>query len=122
GTLRPVKGHPFFLDAAAAAIKRIPDCRFVIAGTGEARYVEALKAQVAMLGLTAGVRFLGKVEQMPAFYRACDVVCVPSMSESFGRTVIEAFASLTPVVATAVGGMRETVEHGRTGLLVAYGD
>jgi D-inositol-3-phosphate glycosyltransferase len=59
---------------------------------------------------------------MPAFYRACDIVCIPSVAESFGRTVIEAFACGTPVVATAVGGIREIVTHEQTGLLVDYGD
>ena len=56
------------------------------------------------------------------FYRACDFVCVPSAAEPFGRTVIEAFASGTPVIASAVGGMKETIKNRETGLLVEYGD
>jgi glycosyltransferase involved in cell wall biosynthesis len=59
---------------------------------------------------------------MPAFYRACDLVCIPSRAESFGRTAIEAFAAETPVVATAVGGLQEIVTDGETGLLVEYGE
>jgi len=62
------------------------------------------------------------VPDMRCFYRACDLVCVPSRSESFGRTVIEAFAAGVPVVASAVGGICETVDHEATGLLVPFGD
>ena len=62
------------------------------------------------------IHFVGWVEDMPAFYRACDMVCIPSRAEPFGRTAIEAFAVGTPVVATAVGGLQEIVEDERTGL------
>src|SRR5690606_9152373 len=88
----------------------------------EKRHGQELVATVERMKLSAHVRFLGTVDQMPAFYRACDVVCIPSSSEPFGRTVIEAFATGTPVVATAVGGIPEIVAHGETGLLVTYGD
>ena len=122
GTLRPVKGHPSFLEAAARLAAENSDCEFAITGDGEPAYRSELVAQIENAGLGERVHFLGLVEEMPSFYRACDVVCVPSQSESFGRTVIEAFAVGTPVVATAVGGMRETIEDGGTGLLVEYGD
>jgi glycosyltransferase involved in cell wall biosynthesis len=59
---------------------------------------------------------------MRHFYRACDVVCVPSRAEPFGRTVIEAFAVGAPVVASAVGGICETIADGRTGFLVQFDD
>jgi glycosyltransferase involved in cell wall biosynthesis len=81
-----------------------------------------LHRQVAELGIADQVRFLGVVQAMPQLYRACDVVCIPSVAEPFGRTAIEAFAVGTPVAASAVGGLRETIEHEETGLLVEYGD
>jgi len=122
GTLRPMKGHPFFLKAAARIAASFPSCVFAITGTGEPEYTAALHREVHDLGLTGHVRFLGTVSDMPRFYRACDLVCVPSASEPFGRTVIEAFATGTPIVATAVGGIQETIEDNVTGLLVAFGD
>lgn len=122
GTLRPVKGHTFFLKAAACVSQVRPDCVFAITGTGEPEYEARLRQEVERLRLGSQVRFLGTVADMPRFYRACDLICVPSQSESFGRTVIEAFAIGTPVVATSVGGMRETIENDVTGRLVAYGD
>lgn len=122
GTLRPVKGHMFFFDAVAPLADRYPALTLAITGHGAAAYEQALLARVQELGLAGRTRFLGSIADMPAFYRACDVVCVPSRSESFGRTVIEAMAVGTPVVATAVGGIREIVRHEETGLLVPYSD
>jgi glycosyltransferase involved in cell wall biosynthesis len=117
-----MKGHPFFLEAAARVAQSFPDSVFAITGTGEPEYTAALHRQAQELGIGRRVRFLGTVTDMPRFYRACDVACVPSASEPFGRTVIEAFAVGTPVVATAVGGIQETIEDDVTGLLVSYGN
>jgi glycosyltransferase involved in cell wall biosynthesis len=122
GTLRPVKGHDLFVEAAARIQASVPDCRFAITGDGRPAYRQGLEARIDQLGLRDRTHFAGVLTDMPAFYRACDLVCVPSRSESFGRTAIEAMAVGTPVVATAVGGLRETIEHETTGLLVPYGD
>lgn len=122
GTLRPVKGHSFFLDAAAIVAKSRPEVVFAITGVGEPAYTASLHQQAEGLGINGQVRFLGTVTDMPRFYRACNVICVPSVSEPFGRTVIEAMAVGTPVVATAVGGMQETIENSVSGRLVPYGE
>jgi len=119
--LRPMKGHSFFLEAAAHVARQIPRCVFAITGTGESSFESQLRVQTEQLGLAENVRFLGTLTDMPRFYRACDVVCVPSVAEPFGRTVIEAFAIGTPVVATAVGGLAETINDGVTGMLVPFG-
>jgi glycosyltransferase involved in cell wall biosynthesis len=123
GTLRPVKGHPFFFEAVRRLMEGTPyDLTIAVTGEGSPQYVRKLKTMVQELGMATSVRFLGNVADMASFYRACDIVCVPSVSETFGRTVIEAFATGTPVIASAVGGMRQTISHGRDGLLVPYGD
>lgn len=122
GGLRPVKGHPFLLDAAAQVARDVPECLFAIAGEGDPAYDAQLRNRTIELGIADHVRFIGTVTDMPRFHRACDIACIPSRSESFGRVAIEAFAAGTPVVATAVGGLRETIENGRTGLLVEFGD
>ena len=56
--------------------------------------------------------------ELPDWYRAADLVCVPSYSESFGLVALEAQACGTPVVATAVGGLRTAVADGISGVLV----
>jgi len=122
GTLRPVKGHDFFLEAFAQVVRAKSDVLAAFAGDGESQFRRSLEYRVSELGLGGRVVFLGTVADMPAFYRACDVICIPSRSESFGRTAIEAFAVGTPVVSTAVGGLAETIRHGETGLLTPYGD
>ena len=55
---------------------------------------------------------------LSSYYRAADVCLVPSRSESFGLVALEAAACGTPVVASAVGGLRTLVDHGHSGFLV----
>lgn len=122
GTLRPMKGHGFFLEAAGIANRRHPDCHFAITGSGQPAYKAQLEASIAGTPLADRVHFLGTVTDMAAFYRACDVICVPSRSDPCPRAAIEPLAIGTPVIGSDVGGISETLDHGRTGLLVPYGD
>ncbi|MGA1739093.1 MAG: glycosyltransferase, partial [Candidatus Nanopelagicaceae bacterium] len=72
------------------------------------------------LGVSDVVKFLPPVarEDLADWYRASDLVCVPSYSESFGLVALEAQACGTPVIATAVGGLRAAVSDGFSGSLV----
>lgn len=81
---------------------------------------EDLLRLAGSLGVGDRVRILPPVphERLPGFYRAADVVIVPSRSESFGLVALEAAACGVPVVASDVGGLRTTVLDGLTGLLV----
>jgi D-inositol-3-phosphate glycosyltransferase len=82
--------------------------------------VERLKELVVWLGIDDVVKFNPPVprSELPNWYRASDLVCVPSYSESFGLVALEAQACGTPVVATAVGGLRTAVADGISGVLV----
>ena len=122
GTLRARKGHGFFFKAASQLCLEIPDIYLAISGGGDEAYREQIEKQVLELGLNRQVIFLGPLDGLEVFFRACDVVCVPSEAESFGRVVVEAMAIGTPVVATKVGGIPEVLEHDTNGLLVSYGD
>jgi D-inositol-3-phosphate glycosyltransferase len=86
-------------------------------GVGE---VERLKDLVSWLNISDVVRFENPAPRagLPQWYRAADLVCVPSYSESFGLVALEAQACGTPVVATAVGGLRTAVADGISGVLV----
>jgi glycosyltransferase involved in cell wall biosynthesis len=75
------------------------------------------------LGVGDRVRLVGDCADMQAALKLADVALnVSTTPEGFGRTVIEAQAMGTPLVASAHGGAAETVQHGRTGFLVAPGD
>jgi glycosyltransferase involved in cell wall biosynthesis len=120
GRLTRLKGHTTFLEA----LSKLPHRNFaaVLAGGGgedRDRYVDELHGQAARLGLQRNLRIPGHIDDMPAAYLAADVVVSPStVPESFGRTPVEAQAMGRPVVASALGGQLETVEHGVTGFLV----
>jgi len=127
GRIQPHKGPELLIRATSEMIKHSPQLRpklvvNIIGGASGANTseVERLKELVAWLGISDVVRFAPPVPRadLPHWYRAADLVCVPSYSESFGLVALEAQACGTPVVATAVGGLRTAVADGISGVLV----
>jgi sugar transferase (PEP-CTERM/EpsH1 system associated) len=96
------------------------EARLMIVGDGPLR--AELDAEIARLGIGDRVWLAGERADVPDVMRAMDVFVLPSRAEGISNTVLEAMASGLPVVATAVGGNPELVEHGRTGLLVPPSD
>jgi D-inositol-3-phosphate glycosyltransferase len=126
GRIQALKGP----DVAVQALARLArsDARLVIvggaSGAGGAEEMAHLARLVAELGLTERVRLVEPQAHhiLSTYYRAADVVVVPSRSESFGLVALEAAACGVPVVASAVGGLLTLVDHGRNGFLVADRD
>lgn len=114
------KGQAVLIEALA----RLPETAVaVLTGDGSAAYRAELLRLAAAGGVGARVRLVGQLEDMPAALQSADVVVHAStQAEAFGRTVIEAQAMARPVIASDVGGPRETVEHGVTGWRVPPGD
>jgi len=127
GRIQPHKGPEVLIRAVAEMLNHSPHLRPKLitvimggasgSGLGE---VERLKDLASWLNISDVVRFENPVPraQLPQWYRAADLVCVPSYSESFGLVALEAQACGTPVVATAVGGLRTAVADGISGVLV----
>lgn len=107
----------------AFARVRVPAAELWVVGEGGLR--AELEGLAGQLGLKERVRFLGKrtPDELPALYRAADVSVLPSTGvESFGLVLIESLACATPVIASALPGVRTLVTDGVDGHLVAPGD
>lgn len=117
----PYKGHAELIDAAAAAAERFPAMVFLLAGR-DAGTLEETVLKVRRRNLEKTVRFLGDRADIPDLIRAADLFVHPSREEGFSNAILEAMAGGLPVVAFDVGGNREAVAHGSTGLLAPPGD
>ena len=115
------KGHDTFLAAAAAVADEIPDVRFLLAG--HRTDGEKMRGMVEDVGLADRVVLAGYRTDVPSIIAALDVsVNSPRAGEGLSGAVRESLAGARPVVASDVGGNRELVRDGRTGLLVPPDD
>jgi glycosyltransferase involved in cell wall biosynthesis len=120
GRLAPEKGHALFLRAMKDWLFANAKTHLLIVGDGPQR--DALHSLVNSLGLTGEVTFTGQRDNVSELMHMSDVVVVPSLREGLGYVALEAMAAGCPVVAFAVGGLPEIVEHETSGLLVEGGD
>ena len=127
GRIQPHKGPEVLIRATSELVKHSPLMRHklivnIIGGASGANTeeVDRLKELTTWLGIDDVVRFAPPVARgdLAQWYRAADLVVVPSYSESFGLVALEAQSCGTPVVATAVGGLRTAVADGISGVLV----
>jgi D-inositol-3-phosphate glycosyltransferase len=127
GRIQPHKGPEVLIRATSELVKHSPLLRHklivnIVGGASGANTeeVDRLKELTTWLAIDDVVRFSPPVprEELPQWYRAADLVVVPSYSESFGLVALEAQACGTPVIATAVGGLRTAVADGISGVLV----
>ncbi len=119
GHLVERKGQHLLLEALARPEARAAGVRLALVGRGEAQ--DALAAQARRLGLQARVRFVGAVrpDALPDWYRAADLLVLPSLREGWPNVVLEALACGTPVVATEVWGTPEILRGCAAGALCA---
>jgi len=120
GRLVPIKNHALFVSAAVLVRRRRPDAHFAIVGDGERR--SAIERQVDEAGLREAVTFTGWTRNLTSIYSDLDVSVISSNNEGVPGAITEALCARCPVVATAVGGVPELLEHGAVGRLVPPGD
>ncbi len=119
-----LKGHEVLIRALAQLGRRDLRCLMVGGTEGErGRYRAEMEALITRLGLEGVVQMLPNCPDLPAAYALASVVVVPSIvPEGFGRVPVEAQAMGTPVIASRLGGLPETMVEGETGMLVPPGD
>jgi D-inositol-3-phosphate glycosyltransferase len=126
GRIQPLKG----VDVAVrtlAGLQRTDARLWIVGGASGAAgnsEVERIRSLIRDLGVEDRVEFKPPIPHhlLSTYYRAADVVLIPSRSESFGLVALESAACGVPVVASAVGGLLTLVEHGHTGYLVESRD
>jgi N-acetyl-alpha-D-glucosaminyl L-malate synthase BshA len=116
---RPVKRVPDVIRIFNEVHKRVPS-RLLLIGDGPDRsHCELLARE---LGIAEYVKFLGKQVELVNLLSAADLFLLPSQSESFGLSALEAMACEVPVISSSVGGLPELVVHGETGYIAEFGD
>ncbi|MBW9222658.1 glycosyltransferase family 4 protein [Methanothermococcus sp. SCGC AD-155-C09] len=118
GRLVYQKGVEYLIRAVPDIIKNHPNSKVVIAGSGDMRgYLEDLAFQ---LGCRDKIIFLGFIsgQMLKKLYKSSDLTVIPSIYEPFGIVALEAMAAGSPVVASAVGGLKEIIHHEYNGVTV----
>lgn len=116
GNLNLQKGQSYLIEAMPEVIRRYPHAMLEIIGDGEER--KNLELKIQALGLGRHVTLLGKQNDPMGHMAKWDLLVSSSIAETFGIVILEAFVCGLPVVATAVGGVKDVIKDRKHGLLV----
>lgn len=122
GRIVAEKGVHVLLAAVPRVLAVFPSAKFVVVGVGP--MLEELRRMAWELGVNEKVLFTGFIpdEDRDRLYRVADCAVFPSLYEPFGIVALEAMAHRCPVVVSDIGGLREVVTHGQTGVTCYPGD
>ena len=111
GRITYQKGPDYFVEAAAKVLHRVPDVRFVMAGSGD--LMNHVVRRVAQLGIADRFHFTGflKGGEVQRMFRLSDVYVMPSVSEPFGISPLEAMRSGVPVIISRQSGVAEVLDY-----------
>ncbi len=116
---RPVKRVADAIRIFSEVLKKVPS-KLVLVGDGPDR--STCEILVRELGIHDSVMFLGKQIELVPILSAADIMLMPSQSESFGLSALEAMSCEVPVISSSVGGLPELQVHGQTGYIAEIGD
>lgn len=116
---RPVKRVQDVIEVFNRVNKHI-SATMIMVGDGPCR--DEAERTVRKLNLSKKIRFVGKSPDVPQILDLCDLMILPSETESFGLVALEAMASKVPVISTNTGGLPEVNAHGKTGFISDVGD
>lgn len=125
GRLITGKGLEHLISVWRRLSGEFDDIGLVLIGSGQGYGLsneDYLRGYVSDHGLAGRVLFTGSVDNVRDYLQAADFFVFPSQSEGLGLSLIEALACGLPSIATGVGGILDIVEHGKSGVLVSYGD
>jgi glycosyltransferase involved in cell wall biosynthesis len=123
GRIHRIKGIDFLVKAFAIVIKKLDDVKLVIVGPDDG-YLKEIKALIKNLSMEKNILITGLLpdkDKLEAYVDA-DVYVLPSRFEAFPMSVLEAYSCGKPVIASKVGGLKDLVINGETGLLVEPGN
>ncbi|MCX6812343.1 MAG: glycosyltransferase family 4 protein [Candidatus Berkelbacteria bacterium] len=120
GALNKQKGQIYLVRVMPRILQSFPRARLEIIGEGPER--KNLAAEIDRLGLESKIQLLGRQNQPEKFLKTWKVFVLPSLSETFGITILESFQAEVPVVASNVGGVGEIIKNNENGILVSPAD
>lgn len=116
GRLHKQKGHQYLIDASKNVIEKVPNSVFLLVGTGSEKY--QLIQKIEENNISDHFRIVGYQENLPEILALIDIFVLPSISEGFPFSILEAMAARKPVIATNVGGVPEIITNNVNGILV----
>jgi len=123
GRLTPIKGQREFIKAMKHVIERIPKATAQLVGDGKEYFLDELNELADQEGIREHVKFMGRKKDIKSLLEEADcLVLSTNVPEGFGRTLIEAGSSGTACCASSIGGIKEILEDGISGLLFPPGD
>lgn len=110
------QGHQYLIESMPAIVQQNPHVKCLLIGDGNQK--QYLKELIESKNLTQNILFMGIRDDVPFFLQHADLFVLPSLSEGFPISLLEAMLACLPIVATSVGGIPEMITNGVNGLLV----
>ena len=116
GNLNPQKGYQYLIRAMKLIVEEYPHATLEIIGDGEEK--QNLQRLIRELKLEHHVTLMGRKSDPLEYVKKWDIFVLSSIAETFGIVLLEAMSMQVPIVATKVGGVKDVIEDGKSGILI----